>query len=63
MTGGKKRVEAIPADWVERIRPQVEAGRRSKELAAELLAINAELLVLARNQRSRASARPHPPPP
>jgi len=60
MTGGKKRVEAIPADWVERIRPQVEAGRHVKELAAELLAVNAELLVLARNQRSH---RPHPPPP
>jgi len=60
MVGGKKRVEAIPADWVEFIRPRVEAGRRLKELAAEALAINAELLALARNQRSH---RPTPPPP
>lgn len=63
MAGGKKRVEAIPADWVELVRPHVEAGRRIKELAAELLAINAELLVLARNQRARAPRRPAAPPP
>jgi len=62
MAGGKKRVEAIPADWAELIRPQVEAGRRLKELAAEVLAINAQLLVLARNQRSRPSPRPPSPP-
>lgn len=63
MAGGKKRVEAIPADWVELIGPRVEAGRRLKERFAEVLVINAELLVLARNQRSRASHRPTPPPP
>jgi len=63
MTGGKKRVEAIPAEWAELIRPRVEAGRRLKELATEMLTINAELLVLARNQRSRPSTRPSSPPP
>lgn len=63
MVGGKKRVETIPADWIDLIRPRVEAGRRLKQIAAEVLAIHAELLVLARNQRSRASRGPTPSPP
>lgn len=63
MAGGKKRVETIPADWLDAVRPRVEAGRHFKEAAAELLRINAELLVLARNQRSRSSRRPASPPP
>jgi len=58
MAGGKKRVETIPADWLDTIRPRVKAGRRFKEEAAELLLLNAELLVLARNQRPRPSRRP-----
>jgi hypothetical protein len=62
MAGGKKRVESIPAAWVDTIRPRVEAGRHFKETGADLLLINAELLVLARNQR-RAARRPTPPPP
>ena len=60
MAEGKKRVETIPADWIDLIRPRVEAGRRLKQVAAEVLTLNAELLILARNQRSR---RPSPPPP
>jgi hypothetical protein len=63
MTGGKKRVETIPAEWLDAVRPRVEAGRHFKEAAAELLVLNAELLVLARNQRRRhPSRRPAPPP-
>lgn len=62
MADGKKRVETIPAGWVEAIRPRVEAGRRFKQAAAELLRINAELLVLARKQR-RTAGRSTPPPP
>src|SRR5712691_542276 len=63
MAGGKKRVETIPADWLDAIRPRVEAGRGFKEAAAELLLINAELLVLARKQRPHPPRRPTPPPP
>ena len=59
MAAGKKRVEAIPADWLDAIRPRVQAGRKFKTIAAELLAINAELLVLARQQR-RQQARGSP---
>ena len=40
-----------------------EAGRRFKEAAAELLVLNAELLVLARNQRPRPTRRPASPTP
>ena len=61
MAGGKKRVETIPADWVDTLRPRVQAGRRFKEAAAELLVVNAELLVLARNQRPRPTRRPASP--
>lgn len=60
MAGGKKRVENIPADWVEIVRPRVEAGRRFKESAAELLPINAEILALAQKQRRLSSRRSVP---
>jgi hypothetical protein len=63
MADGKKRVETIPAGWLDTVRARVEAGRHFKEAAAELLRINAELLVLARNQRPRPSRRPASPPP
>jgi len=59
MAAGKKRVETIPAEWLDAIRPRVQAGRKFKTIAAELLAINAELLVLARQQR-RQQARGSP---
>jgi hypothetical protein len=62
MAGGKKRVEHIPADWIDSVRPQVEAGRHFKQAAAELLGVNAELLVLARNQRRRPARRSSQPP-
>lgn len=63
MAGGKKRVHAIPMDWLDAIRPRVEAGRHFKQAAAELLLINAELLALAQKQRRRPSRHPAPPPP
>jgi hypothetical protein len=61
MMAGKKRVEAIPADWLDIIRPRVDAGQQFKKMAAELLGINAELLVLARQQRRQSSRRSPPP--
>lgn len=63
MSGGKKRVESIPADWLESVRSRAKAGRRFKDAAAELLLLNAELLVLARKQRSRPSRRSGSSPP
>jgi hypothetical protein len=53
MVDGKKRVESIPAEWVDSVRPAVETGRGFKDSVAELFVINAQLLVLARQQRRR----------
>jgi hypothetical protein len=50
MVKGKKHVEAIPDDWVDQIRPLVQAGREFKEAVGELLAANAQLLALWRRQ-------------
>ena len=61
MVAGKKRVETIPADWLDIVRPRVDAGQQFKKMTAELLAINAELLVLARQQRRHSSRRSPPP--
>jgi hypothetical protein len=61
MVAGKKRVESIPADWIDTVRPAVDAGRTFKDAVAELFAINAQLLVLGRNQRSRPRQRPDAP--
>jgi hypothetical protein len=63
MVDGKKRVESIPADWIDTVRPDVEAGRTCKDAVAELFAINAQLLVLGRNQRRRPRAHPDAPAP
>src|SRR5437016_14559999 len=50
MVGGKKRVERIPEEWVEQIRPLVEQGREFKDAIAEVFAANAQLLALWRQQ-------------
>ena len=55
MADGKKHVESIPAEWIDAVRPAVEAGRGFKDSAARLYVINAQLLVLARQQRRRPS--------
>ena len=62
MASGKKRVETIPADWLDAVRPRVQAGRKFKDLAAEFLAINAQMLVLARQQRRQPPRASAPPP-
>ena len=51
MVRGKKHVQHIPSDWVEDVRRRVEAGREFQEAVREVLAANAQLLVLARQQR------------
>ena len=53
MVEGKKRVERIPAGWVEDVRRRVDAGREFKQAVAEVLAANAQLLVLERQQTGR----------
>jgi hypothetical protein len=53
MVDGKKRVEAIPKEWVDDILPLVEKGREYKDAVAEVFAINAQLLALLRRQHRK----------
>ena len=53
MVNGQRRVERIPKDWVEDVRRRVEAGREFQDAVREVLAANAQLLVLARKQRRK----------
>jgi hypothetical protein len=52
MVEGIKRVERIPDQWVDQIRPLVEQGREFKEAVAEVFAANAQLLALWRQQQT-----------
>jgi hypothetical protein len=53
MVGGKQYAQRIPKEWVEEVQKQVDAGRRFQNAVREVLAANAQLLVLARKQRHR----------
>lgn len=51
MSGGKRRVVRIPVAWVESVGKQVDAGRAFQNAIKDMLAANAELLVLSRKQK------------
>ncbi len=53
MVKGKKHVQHIPKGWVEDVHRRVEAGREFQDAVREVLAANAQLLVLARQQRRK----------
>jgi hypothetical protein len=53
MAGGKQHVQRIPREWVEEVQKRVDAGRKFQDAVREVLAANAQLLVLARKQRHR----------
>ena len=57
MVDGKKRVERIPDDWVEQIRPLVEQGREFKDAVSEVFAANAQLLALRRRESTSKRSR------
>ena len=57
MVKGKKRVQHIPKPWVEEVRRQVRAGREFQDSVREVLAANAQLLVLARQQEKKAKKK------
>ena len=61
MVEGQKRVERIPDEWVDQIRPLVAQGREFKDAVAEVLAANAQLLAQWR-QQSRKKRSPKRPP-
>lgn len=56
MAGGRKRVVHVPSDAVDAVRRRVEAGNGFKGGVAELMAINAQLMVLDRQARTRRAA-------
>ena len=58
MVAGTKRVVHIPHADVDDVRRRVEAGNHFKAAVAEVLAINAQLLVLERQARRREGRRP-----
>jgi len=53
MVQGQRHVERIPRDWAEEVGQRVAAGREFQDAVREVLAANAQLLVLARKQRKR----------
>ena len=57
MVAGHKHVQHIPKAWVEQVRKRVEAGRAFQDAVREVLAANAQLLVLARRQRKSPKKR------
>ena len=50
MVQGKKQVQHIPKDWVEEVRHRVQAGREFQDAVREVLAANAQLLMLERKK-------------
>ncbi len=56
MVDGKKRVEHIPGELVGAVRQRVEQGNAYKSGVAELMAINAQILILERRARKQEEA-------
>ena len=57
MVQGKKHVQHIPKPLVDEVRKRVQAGREFQDAVREVLAANAQLLVLARQQRKKKRKR------
>ena len=57
MAAGRKRVVHVPSDAVDAVRRRVEAGNAYKNGVAEVLAINAQVMVLERQARTREARR------
>lgn len=53
MVDGKKHVEHIPLEAVEEVQKRVRAGREFQDAVRDVLAANAQLLVLTRKHRRR----------
>lgn len=53
MVRGRKQVQHIPKEMVEEVQRRVQAGREFQDAVREVLTANAELLVLARQQRRK----------
>jgi uncharacterized protein DUF6788 len=53
MVNGKKQTQHIPKEMIEEVNKRVAAGREFQDAVREVLAANAQLLVLACKQRRR----------
>jgi hypothetical protein len=53
MVRGRKHVQHIPKEMVEEVQKRVQAGREFQDAVRDVLTANAELLVLARQQRRK----------
>lgn len=51
MVDGKKHTQHVPKEMVEEVQKRVAAGREFQDAVREVLAANAQLLVLARQQQ------------
>jgi hypothetical protein len=56
MVDGKKRVEHVPDELVGDVRRRVKEGNAYKSGVAELMAINAQILILERRARKQQEA-------
>jgi hypothetical protein len=56
MVDGKKRVEHVPNELLDTVRARVEEGNAYKSEVAELMATNAQLLLLGRRARRQEEA-------
>jgi hypothetical protein len=54
MLHGERHVDRIPAAWAEEVQRRVRAGREFQDAVREVLAANAQLLLLARQQEKKA---------
>lgn len=57
MAQSRHRAQRIPRDWAEEVQRRVAAGREFQDAVREVLTANAELLVLARQQRKKKGKR------
>jgi len=53
MVNGKKQTQHIPKEMLEDVNKRVAAGREFQDAVREVLAANAQLLVLARKQERK----------
>jgi hypothetical protein len=56
MVEGKKRVEHVPNELLEIVQARLKDGNAYKSDVAELMAINAQLLLLGRRARKQQEA-------
>jgi len=53
MVNGKKQTQHIPKEMIEEVNKRVASGREFQDAVREVLAANAQLLILARQQEKK----------